>query len=216
MGVKRLRKSSSTVKKLHHQVDGKKAGREEEGVKWPRCLDGLAVTFTEIESVGRIEGMEEGKTTSSLWDTLTSQCLRDTQLELDARQWYKPICGFEEWSIYSGGPQHMGYPRCMKPSTGAVWKVGARRLNMKDTTSCLRRLSRVQRDGKQSGEYDVTDPKGEGILQRTCDIAGIVPDTMGIHLKKRLCFKEGHRKGMCILNKDARQKVTDPFYKRFR
>lgn len=37
--------------------------------------------------------------------------------------------------------------------------------------------------GRQPGEHDVTDIKGEEILKNTCYVAGTMPGMVGIHLR---------------------------------
>lgn len=136
------------MKELQDQADINK--QEEEGVKWPGCPDGLAVTFTEVDNVGRVRGPDKGET--SVWDMLTSECLKDAQMEIHARQLYKPIQSLEGLSIDLGGistwaitagvglhqvPQQVVCERLM-PGDWAL----------RTWPSHLRSLKRVQRDGK--------------------------------------------------------------------
>lgn len=70
--------------------------------KQPGCLDGLAITFTEVDRIGKVGSLEERKVMSSIYK-LISECLRDAQIKIHAGKLYKPLQSLKDVPINLGG-----------------------------------------------------------------------------------------------------------------
>lgn len=151
-----------------------------------------------MESVGRNGDLEKGKVTNLLWDMLTSQCLPMEHTNEDGCQGIIQTSWKLKRNVYwFGDISPQGITDCMKSSIGVVWEVGGRRLNTEHTTSCLRE---AQRGGKTARRHNVTDTKG-GDCAKDLLGAGMVPETVVIHLRSKSLHSEGGQKeSIHILN----------------